>query len=102
MKHVRYLTGLGQTTFSESSLAFLSGRLDYCLMNHDICNKNASSKNYLPSRVIDVGLAGDSCVRLKDSPGTLAPYITLSHRWGLASVPTLTKMTIGYLKAGFE
>src|SRR5436190_1708418 len=104
MKNVTCVTGLGPSTISENSLAFLCRKLETCLKSHDICNKNASSRHYLPSRIIDVGLDGDSCVCLKDSPvtGPFAPYITLSHRWGSAKVLKLTKMTMEYLKGGFE
>lgn len=51
---------------------------------HPNCNVAKSSKVILPSRLIDVGLDGDDCVKLWEPIlEETGDYIALSHPWGM-------------------
>ncbi|KAH8746733.1 heterokaryon incompatibility protein-domain-containing protein [Hyaloscypha sp. PMI_1271] len=54
----------------------------YCLKYHPSCKRQHRPR--LPSRVIDVGQYNEpkDRVKLYETRGECAPYITLSHRWG--------------------
>lgn len=66
-----------------------------CLANHPKCARRHASRDFVPTRVLDVGLPSDpwppSRVRVVETtkehiPG---PYATLSHCWGRAPFVTL-------------
>ncbi|KAK5654622.1 hypothetical protein OQA88_6943 [Cercophora sp. LCS_1] len=63
----------------EQNLALLRTWLAHCTTAHKTC----SVPGALPTRVINVGLPTDDFVRLETTvPGTVTPYMTLSHCWG--------------------
>ena len=61
---------------------------------HPACTKHAP-KNRLPTRVIDVGSAGDTIHPfLHESHEEIGNWVTLSHRWGKVYPITLTLETL--------
>ncbi|KAH8904499.1 HET-domain-containing protein [Coniochaeta sp. PMI_546] len=69
--------------------------LSLCISSHENCSRWASSRElghrHLPTRVLDVGKAGDDLVRLHiSSGGDTSDYITLSYCWGLSGNPIVT------------
>lgn len=63
-------------------VAFTFRPLSYCLRYHPSCKRQHRPR--LPSRVIDVGQYNwpKERVKLYETHGECAPYITLSHSWG--------------------
>ena len=69
-------------------------------MDHDSCNRRDSERPWRPTRVIDIGLEGNSkiCPRLlvsgSDDWDSIDSYTTLSHRWGKTEPMKLLKGNI--------
>ncbi|KAK3112442.1 hypothetical protein LTR53_011279 [Teratosphaeriaceae sp. CCFEE 6253] len=61
-----------------------------CLEDHGPCR--SSSDTELPSRVLDLTHASE--MKLLESHGQCADYVTLSHRWGDSAVKFTTKATL--------
>jgi hypothetical protein len=80
-------------TSSEEAHDLVKGWLTTCSKTHEACGIPPSSA--LPRRVLDVS---GSEVRLLETQGRKAPYVTLSHCWGRQSVTRVTKATLGAMK----
>jgi hypothetical protein len=95
---------LEDNTKSDSCRQLAGQWLNICLETHPRCGQmTADSPMHLPSRVVDVGLPGDTDVRLHVSlPEEKDRYLTLSHRWGLGDVPKLTRSNYAQLEKGFS
>ncbi|TDZ23890.1 hypothetical protein Cob_v003451 [Colletotrichum orbiculare MAFF 240422] len=79
-------------TDSDEAFAAVEEWIDVCLdKEHEFCDSPDAPP--LPSRVVDVGLE-DGQVRLVESGGKRADYISLSHCWGLEQIITTTNDTI--------
>ncbi|RAK90035.1 HET-domain-containing protein [Aspergillus costaricaensis CBS 115574] len=74
---------------SPASLEWIQERMNYCLSNHERCNRDIAGAQLdllpaLPTRVLDLGEGQDcSTVRLVEGAGTQAAYTALSYCWGL-------------------
>ncbi|KAH7068366.1 heterokaryon incompatibility protein-domain-containing protein [Paraphoma chrysanthemicola] len=92
---------LGGDTGDDGAFGFLARQYKICQETHVKCQK-ATNSPYLPSRVIDVGIDGDSQVALRTSKELDAshPYLTLSHCWGGSQPLKLTVDTVSRLKCG--
>lgn len=73
-------------TGSETSLQAAKRWLSDCHVGHAQCNNRSSDPDFLPSRLIDIGLPGSSprqparlCTSAEIERGTR--YFTISHRW---------------------
>ncbi|KAF2710084.1 HET-domain-containing protein, partial [Pleomassaria siparia CBS 279.74] len=79
-------------TSSDASFKTVQKWLAYCTLNHPRCNAGLSkTATLLPPRVIDVGLASESTVRLYETEdGQKGTYVCLSHCWGTTSKPIET------------
>lgn len=69
-----------------------------CKEHHPGCRREhlPDASNALPTRLVDVGLMnGPATCRLflSDQPSNRVEYLTLSHKWGGASIYKLTKAT---------
>ena len=72
---------------SRQSLDVAASWLKNCIEKHERCPTEDTS---LPSRILDVGMSGDT-IRLIDSTATLSgKYASLSHCWGCSSQPFTT------------
>ncbi|KAK5659916.1 hypothetical protein OQA88_13380 [Cercophora sp. LCS_1] len=80
-----------------------------CKASHPQCRPRLTSQ--LPTRVIDVGTAGDLEVRVIQPSGVYSPYATLSHCWGgpiqtvltTSSLPSFTTgLPVSTLPANFQ
>ncbi|KAI4288634.1 MAG: hypothetical protein L6R35_002102 [Caloplaca aegaea] len=95
----------GSSTVSEESWDLAKGWLASCSREHEACGKGSKTSWY-PTRLLDLGDAPDevSSIRLvlMASEPVDAEYVTLSHRWGQASIFRLTKDTFAQLRDGFD
>ncbi|KAL3952359.1 hypothetical protein ACCO45_012302 [Purpureocillium lilacinum] len=73
-------------TGSESSFVRAQEWLRECLLKHDNCNGINTPKNWVPTRLIDVGLRSSfpDTIKLRQTKDwqTPMPYAALSHCWG--------------------
>jgi hypothetical protein len=77
--------------------------LSHCQSNHADCMRTDSVPHPLPLRVIDVGLSGESYVRLHVPTAPQRDrYLTLSHCWGNADILTLNTGNEAELRAGIS
>ncbi|GKT64920.1 heterokaryon incompatibility protein [Colletotrichum tofieldiae] len=95
-------SNLGAGTDSHQSQQQMRTWMDDCVNNHPECIRHHSSRNFVPTRVLDVGPPEDitwppSYVRVVDTRKTPinAPYLTLSHCWGDGVFVQLTKENLG-------
>ncbi|KZL85586.1 heterokaryon incompatibility protein [Colletotrichum incanum] len=96
------ISNLGAGTNSKQSQEQMRAWMDDCVNNHPECIRHHSSRNFVPTRVLDVGPPEDttwppSYVRVVDTKKTPinAPYLTLSHCWGDGVFVQLTKENLG-------
>lgn len=73
-----------------------------CDEEHELCDKSEEMR--LPTRVVDVGVNPDGdVVHLKETLATdRAPYMSLSHCWGLEQIITTTTKTLQERKTGIK
>lgn len=73
-----------------------------CDEEHEFCEN--SNEMRLPTRVVDVGVDQDcDIVHLRETVDTdRAPYMSLSHCWGLEQIITTTANTVQERKAGIK
>ena len=78
-----------------------------CLQSHELCNspRIPEARSKLPARLLDIGEAPESQIRLLLKPEDVATqlgdqYITLSHCWGNAEYLKLTSATVDHLTNG--
>jgi hypothetical protein len=106
VKNYLSTVSLDKLTSSSKSMDFIRMKLDACLTSHETCIRSSASKaeRYRPTRLLDVGCAGDSTVRLRDRFEDTHPatYLTLSHCWGGADIFTLNRDISSQLREGIE
>lgn len=75
--------------------------LNDCLLNHEECSTETHI-DFLPSRLVDVGITGPISPRLLDNIDLKPPqkYITLSHCWGGHVPLTLQRDCLAAMKRG--
>ncbi|WDK21639.1 heterokaryon incompatibility protein [Colletotrichum graminicola] len=100
-------TNLGTGTDSDQALRQMRAWMDDCVNHHPECTRRHASREFVPTRVLDVGHPGDdddaaaawppSHVRVIDTNKTpiRAPYLTLSHCWGDGAFVQLTADNLG-------
>ena len=75
-----------------------------CVKTHNL--RNEAHHNWYPTRLVDVGLADRSAVKLcittQDDPSIPYKYMTLSHCWGGLVPYTLTLSNIDILLKGMS
>ena len=95
----------GSSTFSQESWELAKGWLASCSREHEACGKGTKTSWY-PTRLLDLSdpSADLSSIRLRliGSEPIDTEYVTLSHRWGQASIFRLTKDTFTGLRDGFD
>lgn len=85
------------STASDETFAKIKDWIHGCEQDHTQCSRFRSQVPWYPTRLLDVGPEGNSSIALVHSAQAIdkdEKYITLSHRWGDAKVPTLTTKTI--------
>lgn len=92
----------GGSTGSDSALQQAIEWLRKCVQEHKGCNCRADRGSWNPTRLIDVGNAGDSLVRLIPHMHSVETvrYLTLSHCWGQAQFIRLSAHSAQKLQAG--
>ncbi|GKT41592.1 uncharacterized protein ColSpa_01773 [Colletotrichum spaethianum] len=92
---------LGPGTDSRQSQVRMRTWMDECVDSHPNCVRHHSSRDFVPTRVLDVGPPEDTIwppayVRVinTDKNPIHAPYLTLSHCWGDGAFAQLTKDNI--------
>lgn len=95
----------GSSTVSQESWELAKGWLASCSREHEACGKGTKTSWY-PTRLLDLSdpSADVSSIRLRliESEPIDTEYVTLSHRWGQASIFRLTKDTFTRLRDGFD
>lgn len=75
--------------------------LDYCDQNHPCApslQSRTNVKSRLPTRLLDVGVDGDSMIRLRvTSAEETGEWVALSHRWGSRHFSTTTETLQAHL-----
>ena len=95
---------LAQNTSSAACWDLVLQWLRNCTENHHEHCVNPNPE-YLPKRVIDVGAAEEDELYLctdVSRGGNKARYMTLSHRWGSAKIPTLSSANMSEMQRGFK
>ena len=95
-----YIPGRLRSMDSSSSTAFqrIRGWLSACDTGHQCRPRDTP----LPTRALDVGVAGADFIRLVHGRGTVAPFAALSHRWGTSHRLTLTRENMPELQRGIR
>ena len=77
---------------------------DNCTSNHRRCNQPLRQDKWYPSRLLNLRGPKASIITLIDTATMLpdGPYISLSHRWGTASVTMTTQDTLQMFMNGIE
>ncbi|KAK2063360.1 heterokaryon incompatibility protein [Colletotrichum caudatum] len=95
-------TDLGAGTDSDQTLRQMRAWMDDCVNHHAECTRRHAGRDFVPTRVLDVGPPDDddaaaaawppSHVRVVNTRETpiRAPYLTLSHCWGDGAFVQLT------------
>jgi hypothetical protein len=88
---------LGGNTASDECWEQVLKWHDDCITNHERCIIYKPSECWYPTRLIDVGEANDSVIKLRMTGDSSleGPYVTLSHRWGEGE---MFKLTLGNLE----
>jgi hypothetical protein len=91
-----------KNTGDDIALGFLSKTNQRCLQYHTSCRAQRQGRDFLPTRLIDVGGTADLSVRLRERilPNAGVRYAVLSHCWGNCQPATLTKLTADSLRNG--
>ncbi|RSL49420.1 hypothetical protein CEP54_012449 [Fusarium duplospermum] len=80
-----------ESATSQTSLSWVKNQLQTCLTEHLGCSANTADP-LLPTRVLDVGTGDRETIKVFETKGLRAKYITLSHCWGHPESMT-TKLT---------
>lgn len=75
----------------------------FCQNNHPRCNRQKKHRDWLPSRLLDIGGQEDSLWKLvvvSEDRITPAPYATLSYRWGINQSLRLLSSTFQNFRQG--
>ena len=89
---------LGHTTDSDSSFHQVTKWIKDCENNHPKCVRKHIDRKFVPTRLIDLGLAGASIPErfpiVETAKNNIqGPYITLSHCWGKSDFVKLESKT---------
>ena len=91
------------STKSDDSLACALQWFNNCVNTHSCCSKSAWTKDFLPTRLIDLTPPKQSTQpRLCDSSELLSSvkYATLSHCWGNLPIVRLTNTSLASMMEG--
>lgn len=95
---------LGADMSSSATLDLAFHWYQSCCSGHSICSRQAQPcPSWLPSRLLDIGSQGETCWRLvvvSQDRIALAPYATLSYRWGLDAGVKLLRSTLDDFRQG--
>jgi hypothetical protein len=82
-------------------MQLVKGWYDICLETYDSCNERRFS-SYMPTRLLDLSTSSTDRIRVIGTTieNLKAPYVTLSHRWGLGPNIRLVKDNMLQLKNG--
>ncbi|RSL87385.1 hypothetical protein CEP52_015537 [Fusarium oligoseptatum] len=81
-----------ESTASQASLSWVKMQLQTCLAAHLGCSANTDDP-LLPTRVLDVGTGDNGTIKVVETKGLRAKYITLSHCWGGDPASMTAKLT---------
>ncbi|KAH7384576.1 heterokaryon incompatibility protein-domain-containing protein [Pyrenochaeta sp. MPI-SDFR-AT-0127] len=97
-----YSTLFPANSGNDKALDFFVSQYKRCREEHSLCQLNAPHTDFHPTRVIDVGVDGESLVRLceGDCLNLGTPYVALSHCWGRSRPFILTEATAVELRRG--
>jgi hypothetical protein len=82
-----------EDTSTDEAMTLIKGWLQECMESHDQCQIPDAS--VLPKRVLSIS---DGQVRLIETDGQVAPYLTLSHCWGRPPFTQMTSRNLDLLK----
>ncbi|SCO92101.1 uncharacterized protein FRV6_16229 [Fusarium oxysporum] len=93
-------------TGSETSFAKAKEWFHECVLKHDNCNGVNTPKNWIPSRLIDVGSRPPfpDTIKLRQTKGwqTSVQYAALSHCWGAVQPFKLLQRNVHVLMSGIS
>jgi len=91
------------STSSPESWNLIERWMDECTQNHVRCNATIPER-WFPSRVLDVGIPDEDCVRLVHRNDIFSgqPYATLSHCWGSSDMPRAHRSNLQQLMTGID
>lgn len=79
-RHIPVKADISGNAWSEVAQKFARHHIQTCTQNHAVCRLG---KTLLPTRVIDVGVVGDSRLQLLETQGSrFGQYTALSYCWG--------------------
>ncbi|RSL74384.1 hypothetical protein CEP53_000288 [Fusarium sp. AF-6] len=81
-----------ESTASQASVSWARMQLHTCLTAHPGCSASTDDPP-LPTRVLEVGTGDSETIKVLETKGLRAKYITLSHCWGDPALMT-TKLTV--------
>ena len=82
-----------EDTSTDEAMTLIKSWLQECMESHDQCQIPDAS--VLPKRVLSIS---DDQVRLIETDGQVAPYLTLSHCWGRPPFTQMTSRNLDLLK----
>ena len=95
---------IGADTGSPETLKFLKDRVEECDERHPRCRNARKDAKWYPTRLIDVGVAGDTlgkdAAKLTVTAETVpaGSYASLSHCWGASRIKTLERGSLESMK----
>ncbi|OJD28904.1 heterokaryon incompatibility protein [Diplodia corticola] len=95
---------------SKNNIEFMKSCIDECVREHLGCRDKLSKENFIPTRLLDVGSAAGSDVRLRERReilsecllGSQLKYATLSYCWGSSLPLKTTDQTFEQHKIGIS
>jgi hypothetical protein len=91
------------STASDEVMALLLQWLTTCSEKHKMCKVRPTDASWLPTRLLDIGRAGDLLRVVNTSDEKVeGRYMTLSHRWGTRTPLAFTESTKATLQSGFS
>ncbi|KAI1810749.1 heterokaryon incompatibility protein-domain-containing protein [Poronia punctata] len=95
---------IGVNTGSPTTWDLVGSWLVECSSSHRLCAERRGDASFNPTRLLDVLIGGRQSDTFKIVDGGDVPpessYLTLSHRWGAASMPRLTVDNMASYRAG--
>lgn len=96
---IRVKADISQSAWSESAQRFARACIEACTQTHERCH--FAEPQLLPTRVIDVGNAGDERLRLFETrESRIGQYTALSYCWGSDQPLKTTSVNIQAMKSG--
>ncbi|MCJ1324817.1 hypothetical protein MMC10_001479 [Thelotrema lepadinum] len=102
--NIRVSPTIGVNTGSPETFKFLLRMVSECNDHHLKCSNTRKGTNWYPTRLIDVGIAGDALeqdtVKLIITPemALCGPYASLSHCWGKSQTKRLKQENLESMK----